>query len=176
MASCVFFSLCLFQTQGVKSHVNHPCYPKQYNMSIKLGKDVFDSPCTQSYRPPQFDPQMSVTVVGTGDYDNCQSNVKKIFSFDQCKFSKCSFDGVFQPDVRGSFMVRKPFRHRHRDTPYKESSIYLSIHLSIRPSVHPVRTVRQLEPGSSDTGLNTGYILNRCTLNKSEFQEFRVTN
>ncbi|KAG7240053.1 hypothetical protein INR49_028056 [Caranx melampygus] len=95
----------LIKTQGVKSYVRHPCYPKQFNMSIKLGKDVFDSPCTKSFRPPQFDPQMSMTVVGTGDYNSCLSNVKKIFSFDQCHYSKCSFDGVFQPSLRGSFMA-----------------------------------------------------------------------
>lgn len=75
-------------------------------MSIKLGLDVFDSPCTKDYRPAQFDPHMSVMVHGTGDYSHCLRNVTELFSFSKCPYSKCSFDGVFQPEVTGSFMVR----------------------------------------------------------------------
>ncbi|XP_076587253.1 ectonucleoside triphosphate diphosphohydrolase 2-like [Chaetodon auriga] len=103
----------LITTQGVKTQVFHPCYPKQFNVSIKLGRDVFDSPCTKNYRPAQFDPQMSVSVVGTGDYQSCLDNVKKMFSFDSCSYSKCSFDGVFQPSVRGSFMAFSAFFFTH---------------------------------------------------------------
>ncbi|XP_054466739.1 ectonucleoside triphosphate diphosphohydrolase 2-like [Anoplopoma fimbria] len=103
----------LITTAGVKPKVAHPCYPKQFNMSIKLGTDVFDSPCTKSFRPARFDPQMSVSVVGTGDYQNCLENVKKLFSFDNCTYSKCSFNGVFQPNVRGSFMAFSAFFFTH---------------------------------------------------------------
>lgn len=104
----------LFQTQGIKPEVFHPCYPQQFNTSIKLGEDVFNSPCTKKYRPAQYNPQMSVLVVGTGEYQKCLDNVKKMFSFDSCSYSKCSFDGVFQPRVRGSFMVREPFTQRQQ--------------------------------------------------------------
>uniref|UniRef100_A0A3B4X733 Ectonucleoside triphosphate diphosphohydrolase 2a, tandem duplicate 2 n=1 Tax=Seriola lalandi dorsalis TaxID=1841481 RepID=A0A3B4X733_SERLL len=117
----------LIKTQGVTPHINHPCYPKQFNMSIKLGKDVFNSPCTQSYRPAQFDPQMSVMVVGTGDYHSCQGNVQKIFSFDNCSYSKCSFDRVFQPSVRGQFMAFSAYFFTHK---------YIS-HLSNIPITSP---------------------------------------
>ncbi|XP_056231377.1 ectonucleoside triphosphate diphosphohydrolase 2-like [Seriola aureovittata] len=117
----------LIKTQGVTPHINHPCYPKQFNMSIKLGKDVFNSPCTQSYRPAQFDPQMSVMVVGTGDYHSCQDNVQKIFSFDNCSYSKCSFDRVFQPSVRGQFMAFSAYFFTHK---------YIS-HLSNIPITSP---------------------------------------
>lgn len=85
----------------------HPCYPKQFNISINLGKDVFDSPCTKDYRPAQFDPEMSVTLVGTGNYQNCLDNVTEMFSFNNCSYTQCSFNGVFQPSVRGRFMVRE---------------------------------------------------------------------
>ncbi|XP_017289453.1 ectonucleoside triphosphate diphosphohydrolase 2-like [Kryptolebias marmoratus] len=95
----------LIKTQGVKPQIDHPCYPLNFSLSIKLGADVFDSPCTKSYRPTQFDPQMDVRVVGTGDYQKCVDNVKKIFSFSNCSYSKCSFEGVFQPSVRGRFMA-----------------------------------------------------------------------
>ncbi|XP_071337931.1 ectonucleoside triphosphate diphosphohydrolase 2-like [Trachinotus anak] len=104
----------LIKTQGVKPQLSHPCYPQHFNLSIKLGKDVFNSPCTENFRPARFDPQMSVMVVGTGEYHNCLSNVKQIFSFDSCSYSKCSFDGVFQPNLRGSFMAFSAYFFTHR--------------------------------------------------------------
>uniref|UniRef100_A0A7N8XLY3 Ectonucleoside triphosphate diphosphohydrolase 2a, tandem duplicate 1 n=1 Tax=Mastacembelus armatus TaxID=205130 RepID=A0A7N8XLY3_9TELE len=103
----------LIMTQGVKLQVIHPCYPQQFNESIKLGEDVFDSPCTRDYRPAQFNPLMSITVVGTGDYQNCLDNITKMFSFDNCSYSRCSFDGVFQPSVRGRFMAFSAFFFTH---------------------------------------------------------------
>ncbi|XP_033946971.1 ectonucleoside triphosphate diphosphohydrolase 2-like [Pseudochaenichthys georgianus] len=99
----------LIKTEGVKPQVSHPCYPQQFTTSVKLGPDVFDSPCTQSYKPANFDPQRSVRVVGTGDYRSCLDNVQKLFSFENCSYSKCSFNGVFQPSVRGSFMAFSAF-------------------------------------------------------------------
>ncbi|KAF3851712.1 hypothetical protein F7725_013484 [Dissostichus mawsoni] len=103
----------LIKTEGVKPQVSHPCYPQQFTTSVKLGPDVFDSPCTQSYKPANFDPQRSVRVVGTGDYRSCLDNVQKLFSFENCSYSKCSFNGVFQPNVRGSFMAFSAFFFTH---------------------------------------------------------------
>ncbi|KAK9523258.1 hypothetical protein VZT92_019661 [Zoarces viviparus] len=103
----------LITTAGVTSQVAHPCYPQQFNTSVLLGKDVFDSPCTQSYRPAHFDPQMHVSVVGTGDYQSCLDNITKLFSFDNCPYSKCSFDGIFQPNVSGRFMAFSAFFLNH---------------------------------------------------------------
>ncbi|XP_029366922.1 ectonucleoside triphosphate diphosphohydrolase 2-like [Echeneis naucrates] len=104
----------LIKTQGAKPLIAHPCYPRNFSMSIKLGEDVFDSPCTKSFRPAQFDPQMSITVQGTGDNHNCFSIVQKIFSFDNCSYSKCSIDGVFQPNVRGNFMAFSAYFFTYR--------------------------------------------------------------
>ncbi|XP_068560137.1 ectonucleoside triphosphate diphosphohydrolase 2-like [Cebidichthys violaceus] len=103
----------LITTAGVTPQVAHPCYPQQFNISIQLGKNVFDSPCTEGYRPAKFDRQMNVSVVGTGDYQSCLDNIKKLFSFDNCTYSKCSFDGVFQPNVSGSFMAFSAFFLNH---------------------------------------------------------------
>ncbi|XP_042343314.1 ectonucleoside triphosphate diphosphohydrolase 2-like [Plectropomus leopardus] len=95
----------LIKTQGLGPVVTNPCYPREFKSSIKLGEDVFDSPCTKMYRPVQFDPQMSLSVVGTGDYRGCRDNLNQMFDFKNCSYSKCSFDGVFQPNVRGSFLA-----------------------------------------------------------------------
>ncbi|XP_076005582.1 ectonucleoside triphosphate diphosphohydrolase 2-like [Genypterus blacodes] len=98
----------LIMTQGVGPQLMHPCYPAQFNVSITLGKDVFDSPCTNIYKA-SFDPQMSVTLVGTGEYQYCLGNISEMFSFDNCSFTKCSFNGVFQPNVTGSYMAFSAF-------------------------------------------------------------------
>ncbi|XP_029916173.1 ectonucleoside triphosphate diphosphohydrolase 2-like isoform X2 [Myripristis murdjan] len=103
----------LIRTQGTRGKVFHPCYPAQFSDTIKLGENVFDSPCTDKYKPASFDPQQSVTVEGVGDYQHCLGNVSALFSFKNCSFSKCSFDGVYQPDVRGSFMAFSAFFFTH---------------------------------------------------------------
>uniref|UniRef100_A0A3Q4MM36 Ectonucleoside triphosphate diphosphohydrolase 2a, tandem duplicate 2 n=1 Tax=Neolamprologus brichardi TaxID=32507 RepID=A0A3Q4MM36_NEOBR len=37
-----------------------------------------------------------------------------IFSFENCKYSKCSFNGVFQPSLRGRFMAFSAFYFTHK--------------------------------------------------------------
>lgn len=98
--------MSLFQnTSDVGSNVSHPCYPKNYKTSVILGKDVFNTPCTQKYKLPNIDLQKNVTLVGTGNYTLCLDSVQKMFSFENCSYSKCSFNGVFQPAASGKFMV-----------------------------------------------------------------------
>lgn len=103
----------LIKAQGVPDQLSHPCYPRQYKTFILLGKDVFNSSCTAGDKPPKFDPQKNISVVGTGDYQVCQDTIKKMFSFDNCKYSRCSFDGVFQPSVSGSFMAFSAYYFTH---------------------------------------------------------------
>ncbi|XP_024294853.1 ectonucleoside triphosphate diphosphohydrolase 2 [Oncorhynchus tshawytscha] len=102
----------LVKNQGAGPHVSHPCYPAGFNVSMKLDK-VFDSPCTADQMPTPYSPQDPLTVIGTGHYQHCLGNMSKIFSFDRCSFSKCSFDGVFQPNVTGSFMAFSAFFYTH---------------------------------------------------------------
>lgn len=66
---------------------------------------LFNSPCTEKYKPASYNPQDSLTVQGSGHYEHCLSNMSEIFSFNSCPFSQCSFDNVFQPNITGSFVV-----------------------------------------------------------------------
>lgn len=96
----------LSQAQGHTGTVAHPCFPAGYSITMKLGT-LFDSPCTVAQTPSySYNPQATLSVKGTGDYDHCLGNITEIFSFHSCPFSQCSFDKVFQPNVSGSFMVR----------------------------------------------------------------------
>ncbi|KAL4609393.1 ectonucleoside triphosphate diphosphohydrolase 2-like [Arapaima gigas] len=103
----------LVKSQGYPSLVSHPCFPMGYNATVSLGS-VFDSPCTKDQRPNPYDPNPTMVVVGTGNYDYCLSNVSLLFSFDKCSFSRCSFDGTFQPPVQGNFMAFSAFYYIHR--------------------------------------------------------------
>ncbi|XP_067087399.1 ectonucleoside triphosphate diphosphohydrolase 2-like [Osmerus mordax] len=102
----------LVKTQGSGGLISNPCHPAGHNISITLGS-VFDSPCTAEHRPTPYHPQSSLTVQGTGNYQQCLNNVSEMFSFNKCSFSKCSFDGIFQPNVTGSFMAFSAFYYTH---------------------------------------------------------------
>uniref|UniRef100_A0A671QSH2 Ectonucleoside triphosphate diphosphohydrolase 2-like n=1 Tax=Sinocyclocheilus anshuiensis TaxID=1608454 RepID=A0A671QSH2_9TELE len=96
----------LVESQGNISKVYHPCYPSDFTDVFKL-EQVFDSPCTVSKRPKPYNPHSWIRVQGTGDYQSCVGNTSNIFSFQFCPFSQCSFNGVFQPNISGGFMVRE---------------------------------------------------------------------
>ncbi|XP_038123669.1 ectonucleoside triphosphate diphosphohydrolase 2-like [Cyprinodon tularosa] len=98
----------LIQRQHATGQLINPCYPRMFNISMNLEKDIFDSPCTKEYRPAQYS-QMTIKVVGNGDYNQCVKTVSEIFNFSHCSYSMCSFDGVFQPKVTGSFMAFSAF-------------------------------------------------------------------
>lgn len=100
MSPCV----CVCQSQNHSGWVTHPCYPADHSTTVRLSS-LFDSPCTEQYRPERYEPQASVTVRGSGRYQQCLGNMSAIFSFHSCRFSRCSFDDAFQPNVSGSFMV-----------------------------------------------------------------------
>lgn len=102
----------ILKSQDYASSVSHPCYPEGYEVTITLGK-VFDSPCTVSLRPTPYHPEANVTLKGAGHYGHCLGNMSEIFDFQGCSFSKCSFNQVFQPDVRGSFMAFSAFYYTH---------------------------------------------------------------
>lgn len=100
MSPCV----CVCQSQNHSGWVTHPCYPADHSTTVRLSS-LFDSPCTEQYRPERYEPQASVRVRGSGRYQQCLGNMSAIFSFHSCRFSRCSFDDAFQPNVSGSFMV-----------------------------------------------------------------------
>ncbi|CAJ1070924.1 ectonucleoside triphosphate diphosphohydrolase 2 [Xyrichtys novacula] len=102
----------IFKSQGFSGSVTHPCYPAGHSQTLKLSS-IFDSSCTDKYRPNPFNPEASLTVQGSGHYEQCLGNVSEIFSFDGCPFSRCSFDKVFQPNITGNFMAFSAFFYTH---------------------------------------------------------------
>ncbi|KAG5272822.1 hypothetical protein AALO_G00169660 [Alosa alosa] len=101
----------VLKSQGYASSVSHPCYPEGHEVNVTL-RSVFDSPCTTS-QPTSYNSGATVTLKGTGHYGHCLGNMSEIFNFQNCPFSKCSFNQIFQPNVSGSFMAFSAFFHVH---------------------------------------------------------------
>ncbi|XP_005408631.1 PREDICTED: ectonucleoside triphosphate diphosphohydrolase 2 isoform X2 [Chinchilla lanigera] len=92
----------------IKTQHSHPCWPQGYSTQVLLGS-VYQSPCTQAQRPRAFNSSTRITVSGTSDPARCRSLVSGLFNSSSCPFSRCSFDGVFQPPVAGNFIAFSAF-------------------------------------------------------------------
>ncbi|XP_075762098.1 ectonucleoside triphosphate diphosphohydrolase 2-like isoform X3 [Pelodiscus sinensis] len=98
----------LMKADGYKDTVTNPCWPTGYQRSLQL-QEVYNSPCTEKEKPESYNPQRTISVVGSGDAGQCRPRVDSLFDFSGCSFSSCSFDGVFQPHLSGSFIAFSAF-------------------------------------------------------------------
>lgn len=87
-----------------QTHGFHPCWPRGYSTQVPL-RDLYASPCTAAQRPQTFNSSDRVHLEGGSDPALCRGLVSGLFNFSSCRFSRCSFNGVFQPPVSGDFMV-----------------------------------------------------------------------
>eukprot|EP00066_Takifugu_rubripes_P010743 XP_003978811.1 PREDICTED: ectonucleoside triphosphate diphosphohydrolase 1-like [Takifugu rubripes] len=88
------------QTQSGPPTIQDPCFHPGYEAPRDYSS-LYASPCV-SGRAPQ-DAPVSFTHRGTGNFSQCQKIVRSIFSSSSCKYSQCSFNGVFQPLLQGKF-------------------------------------------------------------------------
>uniref|UniRef100_A0A8D1R6P1 apyrase n=1 Tax=Sus scrofa TaxID=9823 RepID=A0A8D1R6P1_PIG len=93
---------------ALQSHGFHPCWPRGYSTHVLL-QDVYESPCTAAQRPQTFNSSARVRVSGRSDPVLCRGLVSELFNVSSCRFSRCSFNGVFQPPVTGSFIAFSAF-------------------------------------------------------------------
>ncbi|RVE65410.1 hypothetical protein OJAV_G00116270 [Oryzias javanicus] len=100
------------KSQGYVQSVTNPCYPADVNSTLKM-EEVFGSPCTEEHKPKPYNPEATLTVKGSGNYQQCEENMSHLFSFKDCPYSQCSFNGVFQPNVTGNFMAFSTFFYVH---------------------------------------------------------------
>ncbi|KAM9837455.1 ectonucleoside triphosphate diphosphohydrolase 1 isoform 2-T2 [Aulostomus maculatus] len=74
----------------------HPGYKETKNYSV-----LFDSPCVSKLKPSRA--PATYTHIGQGNFQQCQEIVRSVFDTNNCKYSSCSFNGVFQPLLQGQF-------------------------------------------------------------------------
>uniref|UniRef100_A0A3B5LHK6 Ectonucleoside triphosphate diphosphohydrolase 1 n=1 Tax=Xiphophorus couchianus TaxID=32473 RepID=A0A3B5LHK6_9TELE len=80
--------------------ISDPCFHPDYSVTRNYNT-LYDSPCV-SERKPKVAP-LNFIHTGEGNFLQCQEVIKSLFNFKSCKYSKCSFNGIFQPPVQGSF-------------------------------------------------------------------------
>ncbi|NWY39734.1 ENTP8 diphosphohydrolase, partial [Sylvia atricapilla] len=87
------------------TRVHHPCYPKGYNETVSLSS-FRASPCTNSSDPRLPLGDSIVTLEGRGNASGCLEALRELFNFSACAQSQnCTFDGVYQPPLRGRFIA-----------------------------------------------------------------------
>lgn len=89
----------------------HPCWPQGYSTHVML-RDIYESPCTAAQRPQAFNRSARVSLAGSSNPALCHGLVSQLFNSSSCRFSRCSFNGVFQPPVAGKFIVSPEDRKR----------------------------------------------------------------
>ncbi|XP_034050667.1 ectonucleoside triphosphate diphosphohydrolase 1 isoform X2 [Thalassophryne amazonica] len=92
--------LLAHQTQAGPRTVSDPCFHPGYNRTLNYSV-VYDSPCVSNRKPPQA-PETFIHT-GKGNFQECQKVIRHVFNFTHCKYSQCSFNGVFQPLLQGPF-------------------------------------------------------------------------
>ncbi|XP_053728924.1 ectonucleoside triphosphate diphosphohydrolase 1 isoform X2 [Synchiropus splendidus] len=88
------------QTQSGPASISDPCFLSGYS-ETKNYSMLYNSPCV-SDRKPSLAP-VTFTHNGRGNFQQCQEAVLRVFNFTSCKYSQCSFNGVYQPQVEGPF-------------------------------------------------------------------------
>ncbi|XP_061412271.1 ectonucleoside triphosphate diphosphohydrolase 8-like isoform X1 [Lethenteron reissneri] len=95
--------------------VTFPCYHSGFEERLEVGY-MFGKPCTAALKPlvgPHGGAgplQGRVLLRGSGQADKCAEAVAQIFNYSSCAGRKdCTFDGVYQPPVSGSFMAFSAF-------------------------------------------------------------------
>ncbi|PIO38954.1 hypothetical protein AB205_0144300, partial [Aquarana catesbeiana] len=77
-----------------------PCFNPGYTRNVSTA-DLYSSPCVSDRRILTI-PQ-TIQIKGTGNYQLCKDKVENIFNLSHCSYSRCSFNGIFQPMLQGEF-------------------------------------------------------------------------
>ncbi|XP_029953729.1 ectonucleoside triphosphate diphosphohydrolase 1 isoform X1 [Salarias fasciatus] len=88
------------QTQSGPTSILDPCFHPGYNVT-KFYSELYDSPCVSDRKPPGAPEAFAHR--GDGNFQQCQEVVRTVFNFSSCRYRQCSFNGVFQPHLQGSF-------------------------------------------------------------------------
>ncbi|KAM6170164.1 ectonucleoside triphosphate diphosphohydrolase 8 [Rhynchocyon petersi] len=87
--------------------VRHPCFHSGFHATLPLAP-VLESPCVNASGPRGA--ALNFTVEGTGNPGACVSAIRGLFNFASCQDrDNCTFDGVYQPRVRGHFYAFSNF-------------------------------------------------------------------
>nr|XP_034985984.1 ectonucleoside triphosphate diphosphohydrolase 3 isoform X3 [Zootoca vivipara] len=163
----------ILQNSGDKSGINNPCYPRNYKTVLTM-KYLYGSLCTAFLRPENYNPDQLVNVTGSGDPALCRQAVSKLFDFASCREKEdCSFNGVYQPKVKGNFVL--PYMIPKFDEIYAKSYCFSAnyiYHLLIHGYKFSAETWPQIrfqkEVDNSSIAWSLGYMLSLTNMIPAE--------
>ncbi|KAM9521811.1 ectonucleoside triphosphate diphosphohydrolase 8-like isoform 1-T1 [Guaruba guarouba] len=104
----------LIAESAPSTRVHHPCYPTDYNETVSLSS-ICTSPCVNQSDPRLGPGDRNITLEGRGNVSGCLAAIKKLFNFSACGQSQdCTFDGIYQPPVRGQFIAFSAFYYNFK--------------------------------------------------------------
>ncbi|KAM9618755.1 ectonucleoside triphosphate diphosphohydrolase 1 isoform 1-T1 [Trichechus inunguis] len=77
-----------------------PCFHPGYERMVDIS-DLFNNVCTREYK--DLFPFDKLRIQGTGDFLQCQERLRNLFPTTYCRYTSCTFNGVFMPPVHGEF-------------------------------------------------------------------------
>ncbi|XP_019580323.2 ectonucleoside triphosphate diphosphohydrolase 1 [Rhinolophus sinicus] len=86
--------------QGTDEILRDPCFNHGYNRVINVS-ELRDSPCTRKFQTTL--PFQQLKIQGTGNFQQCQQSIFKLFNTSYCPYSHCSFNSIFLPPLHGQF-------------------------------------------------------------------------
>ncbi|XP_056153750.1 ectonucleoside triphosphate diphosphohydrolase 1 [Lampris incognitus] len=78
-----------------------PCFHPGYS-ETKSYAFLYDSPCVSDKKPLSTS-HAGFLHSGKGNFSQCQQVIRSVFNFSHCSYSRCAFNGIFQPHLQGSF-------------------------------------------------------------------------
>ncbi|XP_019494631.1 PREDICTED: ectonucleoside triphosphate diphosphohydrolase 1 [Hipposideros armiger] len=86
--------------QGTARILKDPCFNYGYNRVMNVS-ELRDSPCTRKFKTTL--PFYMLEIQGTGNFEQCQQSIFKLFNTSHCPYSHCSFNEIFLPPLHGQF-------------------------------------------------------------------------
>ncbi|XP_053548503.1 ectonucleoside triphosphate diphosphohydrolase 1 [Bombina bombina] len=80
--------------------IRDPCFNSGYRRSLNTN-DLYSSPCVSTKKLPTA--LSDIRIEGSGNYEECKQSIQQIFNKTHCTYSQCSFDGIYQPVLKGEF-------------------------------------------------------------------------
>uniref|UniRef100_A0A8C5SZW5 Ectonucleoside triphosphate diphosphohydrolase 3 n=1 Tax=Laticauda laticaudata TaxID=8630 RepID=A0A8C5SZW5_LATLA len=94
-----------FQCYGRDETEKKPLTSILYRTVLTM-KHLYGSLCRAFLKPVNYSPSQYVDIIGTGNPVICREAVSTLFDFKSCRDREdCSFNGIYQPKVKGNFMV-----------------------------------------------------------------------
>ncbi|OQV18559.1 Ectonucleoside triphosphate diphosphohydrolase 1 [Hypsibius exemplaris] len=97
----------LITQQPFHNYIENPCQPL-LNTTVESWDSIFGHYCTRDFPQPGLNGS-TYSFHGSSNSTACRQEVEKLFNTSSCPYAGCSFDGVSEPPLYGSYMAFSGF-------------------------------------------------------------------